>query len=64
MLRRVETNIDRDPKDRKRMAALAYGATRGRQAASNYVVQETLALGNAALVSVAVMPCSTLVSIH
>lgn len=47
---RVETNIDRDPSDRKRMAALAYGASRGRRAASNFSVEEVLAGGGAALV--------------
>ena len=32
------------------MASLAYGASRGRKAASNYVVEEVLAEGGAALV--------------
>ncbi len=32
------------------MGALAYGASRGRRAASNYVVEEVLADGGAALV--------------
>ena len=47
---RIETNIDRDPSDRKRMASLAYGASRGRRAASNFSVEEVLAGGGAALV--------------
>lgn len=47
---RVETNIDRDPSDRKRMASLAYGAARGRTAASNYFVEEVLAGGAASIV--------------
>ncbi len=47
---RVLTNIDRDAGDRKRMAALAWGASRGRTAASNYRVLQPLAGGGAALV--------------
>lgn len=50
---RVETNIARDPHDRKRMAAFPYqvdgGA--GRHAASNYKVVEELADGRAAVVA-------------
>lgn len=47
---RVETNIDRDVGDRKRMAAYAYGSHRGRTAASKYRQLESLANGRAALV--------------
>ncbi|KAG2494173.1 hypothetical protein HYH03_007807 [Edaphochlamys debaryana] len=47
---RVETNICRDPRDRKRMAAAPYGSTRGRTAASGYSVEAALAGGGAALV--------------
>ncbi|KAG2435388.1 hypothetical protein HXX76_007460 [Chlamydomonas incerta] len=47
---RVETNISRDPGDRKRMAAAPYGGTRGRTAASGYSVVERLAGGGSALV--------------
>ncbi|PNW86249.1 hypothetical protein CHLRE_02g078750v5 [Chlamydomonas reinhardtii] len=47
---RVETNISRDPGDRKRMAAAPYGGTRGRTAASSYQVLEPLAGGGCALV--------------
>jgi 23S rRNA pseudouridine1911/1915/1917 synthase len=47
---RIETNIDRDPNERKRMASLALGA-RGRRAASNYEVKEVLANGSSAVVS-------------
>ena len=50
-LGRIETNIDRDPNDRKRQATLALGGTRGRRAASNYEVKEVLANGGAAVVS-------------
>lgn len=46
---RVETNIDRDIGDRKRMAAYAYGSARGRTAASNYKMLEPLAGGRASL---------------
>lgn len=38
---RVMTNLDRDPADRKRMAAFPYGGQRGRTAASNYQVGYT-----------------------
>ncbi|PNH02009.1 RNA pseudourine synthase 2, chloroplastic [Tetrabaena socialis] len=47
---RVEANVVRDPRDRKRMAAAPYGSGRGRMAASGYVVQQELAGGGAALV--------------
>jgi 23S rRNA pseudouridine1911/1915/1917 synthase len=47
---RVETNIGRDFRDRKKMAAFEFCSTRGRNAASNYKVLETLAGGRAALV--------------
>ncbi|EFJ44032.1 RNA pseudouridine synthase mitochondrial precursor, partial [Volvox carteri f. nagariensis] len=47
---RVETNICRDPRDRKRMAAAPYGSGRGRTAGSNYTVMAPLAGGGAALV--------------
>jgi 23S rRNA pseudouridine1911/1915/1917 synthase len=47
---RVATNVGRDFRDRKKMAAFAYGSTRGRLAASNYTVLETLAAGRAGLV--------------
>jgi 23S rRNA pseudouridine1911/1915/1917 synthase len=47
---RVETNIGRDFRDRKKMAAFEFASTRGRNAASNYQVLETLAGGRAALV--------------
>ncbi|GFH07382.1 RNA pseudourine synthase 2, chloroplastic, partial [Haematococcus lacustris] len=47
---RVLTNIDRDPGERKRMAAFPYGSTQGRLAASNYLVLQSLAGGAAALV--------------
>ncbi|KAG7666650.1 putative RNA pseudouridine synthase 2, chloroplastic [Nannochloris sp. 'desiccata'] len=47
---RVETNIGRDFRDRKKMAAFEFCSTRGRNAASNYEVLETLAGGRAALV--------------
>ena len=46
----VMTNIGRDYRDRKRMAAFAYGSTRGRMASSRYSVCEELAGGRAALV--------------
>lgn len=48
--RRVATNIARDPSDRLRMAALGYGAARGRTAASRYRVLRRLGGGAAALV--------------
>eukprot|EP00890_Picochlorum_soloecismus_P000975 jgi/Picsp_1/1879/NSC_05345-R1_rna pseudourine synthase chloroplastic-like len=47
----ISTNVGRDFRDRKKMAAFAYGCTRGKMAKSNYSVLETLASGNAALVS-------------
>ncbi|GLC33662.1 hypothetical protein PLESTB_000101200 [Pleodorina starrii] len=47
---RVETNIVRDPRDRKRMAAAPYGSGRGRTAGSGYTVVTPLAGGGAALV--------------
>ena len=47
---RVATNIARDPNDRLRMAALGYGAARGRAAASNYRVLRRVGGGAAALV--------------
>ncbi|KAK9816418.1 hypothetical protein WJX72_000028 [[Myrmecia] bisecta] len=47
---RVETNVGRDLKDRKRMAAFAYHCNQGRHAASNFRVLEELAGGAAALV--------------
>ena len=43
----VETNIERDPRDRTRMAAAPYGCGRGRQASSSFCVVETLAGGAA-----------------
>ena len=46
----VLTNIGRDFRDRKRMAAFAYGSTRGRTAKSAYKVCEELADGRAAMV--------------
>ncbi|WPT11082.1 RNA pseudouridine synthase 2 [Picochlorum sp. SENEW3] len=48
---RIRTNIGRDFRDRKKMAAFEYACTRGKSAASNYTVLETLASGTAALVS-------------
>ena len=47
---RVETNIDRDPANRQRMAACPYGGSRGRMAVSHAAVYEELAGGAAALV--------------
>ena len=47
----IATNIDRDPNNRKRMAALALGGARGRRATSNYQIKELLADGGAAVVS-------------
>ncbi len=47
---RVQSNIGRDFRDRKKMAAFEFASTRGRNAASNYKVLETLAGGRAALV--------------
>jgi len=48
---RVKTNIGRDFRDRKKMAAFAYASTRGRTSSSNYEVLETVAEGRAALVA-------------
>ena len=42
--------IGRDLRDRKKMAAFAYGSARGRTAASNYRLLDPLAGGAAALV--------------
>lgn len=47
---RVTTNIGRDFRDRKKMAAFAYASTRGRLSASNYQVMEALGGGRAGLV--------------
>jgi len=47
----ITTNVGRDFRDRKKMAAFAYGCTRGKMAKSNYSVLEILASGKAALVS-------------
>ncbi|KAI8466220.1 MAG: RNA pseudouridine synthase [Monoraphidium minutum] len=47
---RVATNIARDPGDRLRMAAIGYGAARGRPAASNYRLLRRVGGGAAALV--------------
>ncbi|KAL4447413.1 hypothetical protein ABPG75_004632 [Micractinium tetrahymenae] len=47
---RVATNVGRDLRDRKKMAAFAYASARGRTAASNYKLLEVLAGGGAALV--------------
>ena len=43
----VETNIERDPRDRTRMAAAPYGCGRGRQASSSFSVVEIFAGGAA-----------------
>lgn len=48
---RIETNIGRDFRDRKKMAAFAFECTRGKAAASNYKVEKIIASGTAALVS-------------
>lgn len=48
---RITTNIGRDFRDRKKMAAFAYDCTRGKTAASRYCVHDVLASGTAALVS-------------
>lgn len=48
---RVITNIGRDIRDRKKMAAFAYASARGRTAASRYETVELLAGGRAALVA-------------
>ncbi|KAL4856789.1 RNA pseudouridine synthase 2 [Chlorella vulgaris] len=47
---RVATNVGRDLRDRKKMAAFAYASARGRTAASNYKLLEVLAGGGASLV--------------
>ena len=47
---RVATNIGRDFRDRKKMAAFAYASARGRVAASNYQLLEVVAGGRGALV--------------
>lgn len=47
---RIATNVGRDLRDRKKMAAFSYGSTRGRTAASNYRVLEVVSGGRAALV--------------
>lgn len=47
---RIAANVGRDFRDRKKMAAFAYGSTRGRTAASNYRVLEVLSGGRSALV--------------
>lgn len=48
---RIETNIGRDFRDRKKMAAFEYECTRGKVAASNYTVLKVLGASNCALVS-------------
>ena len=48
---RVVTNIGRDFRDRKKMASFEYACTRGKPAASNYQVLETLGMSQCALVS-------------
>jgi 23S rRNA pseudouridine1911/1915/1917 synthase len=48
---RIATNIGRDFRDRKKMAAFEYECTRGKVAASNYKVLEVLGASNCALVS-------------
>lgn len=47
---RVQTHIDRDPKDFRRMTWFPAGGHKGKHAASNYKVVEILAGGGAALV--------------
>ena len=47
---RVQTNIGRDFRDRKKMAAFEYASATGRLSASNYKVIEGLGSGRAALV--------------
>lgn len=47
---RVATNVGRDFRDRKKMAAFAYDGGRGRTAASNYALVEALGGGRAAVV--------------
>lgn len=48
---RIVTNIGRDFRDRKKMAAFEYACTRGKVAASNYEVLEILGASQCALVS-------------
>ena len=48
---RIVTNIGRDFRDRKKMASFEYACTRGKPAASNYEVLETLGMSQCALVS-------------
>ena len=48
---RIVTNIGRDFRDRKKMASFEYACTRGKPAASNYRVLETLGMSQCALVS-------------
>jgi 23S rRNA pseudouridine1911/1915/1917 synthase len=48
---RIVTNIGRDFRDRKKMAAFEHECTRGKPAASNYRVLETLGMSQCALVS-------------
>lgn len=48
---RIATNIGRDFRDRKKMAAFEYECTRGKVAASNYKVLEVLGSSHCALVS-------------
>lgn len=48
---RIVTNIGRDFRDRKKMSSFEYACTRGKPAASNYEVLETLGLSQCALVS-------------
>ena len=48
---RITTNIGRDFRDRKKMAAFEYECTRGKTAASNYQVLESLGASNCACVA-------------
>jgi len=48
---RIVTNIGRDFRDRKKMSSFEYACTRGKPAASNYEVLETLGQSQCALVS-------------
>jgi len=48
---RITTNIGRDFRDRKKMAAFEYECTRGKTAASNYQVLETLGASHCACVA-------------
>ena len=48
---RIVTNVGRDFRDRKKMASFEYACTRGKPAASNYEVLETLGMSQCALVS-------------